>query len=84
MLAYDISEISILALLSKYENKISTNDLFELLVKEPGSSENAVPFIKTLNSLFSRELVQITLDDNALIHWKISEPGKDLLTNGSV
>ncbi len=84
MNAYDISEISILATISKSAVRISTNDLFELLITESGSSENAVPFIKTLNSLFSRELLEITLDDNALIQWKISETGKDLLTNGDV
>ena len=84
MVAYEINETTILATLSKSAARISTNDLFDLLISEPGLSENAVPFIKTLYSLFNRELVEIAQDENALIHWKISETGKHLLVNGTV
>ncbi len=81
MIIYELTETTILNVLSKCSLKLSMYELFELIPGDSLPQEGAVIFIKTLNQLLEMEFVDTNQDDDGSIYWSITDEGRQRFNN---
>lgn len=72
----EITDVSVLTLLSKCNLKITIYDLFGIISSNGVEADGAVDFVKTINDLHSKSLIEISQDSESVIYWSITESGK--------
>ncbi|MEO5995465.1 MAG: hypothetical protein ABIN89_02120 [Chitinophagaceae bacterium] len=79
MFTHEVNDLSILAVLAKYDTKLTTNELFDFVAGKVVSDEDPVNFLKIMNNLRDLKLAETSYNRNSLVYWHITDIGRERL-----
>lgn len=75
----EITDFAVLTSLSKCDLKTTLHDLYGIISINGVEEDSAVDFVKTINDLHSKSLIEISQDDELVLYWNITETGRRYL-----